>query len=94
MPIYTYQESTTHSYPNFTVYDWLEDGVLIGWRVNPNEGYVFYDINEHATDLDPETGEEVEVHFYYTVRYFPDDYNWENFSLVAVPRSEVGEEEF
>lgn len=37
------------------------------------------------------TMEEVPVTYYYTVRSFPKRYNWENFSLVAVPRESVDE---
>lgn len=87
-----YQESTEHNiYPNLTVYDCIDNGELTGWRVNANEDYVFYDTTANNTELDPETMEEIPVIYYYTVRYFPLRKNWDNFSLVAVPRDTVDE---
>lgn len=87
----TYQISTEHNnYPNLTVYDTLSDGVLAGWRVNANEGYVFYDTNDETFELD-ENGNEVPVTYYYTVGYFPKILDWDTFGLVAVLRSSVDE---
>lgn len=86
------QISTEHNiYPNLTVYDRIADGVAAGWEVRANEGYVFYDTTANNTDFDPETGEEVPVTFYYIIRMFPRNYNWANFSLVAVPREGIDE---
>lgn len=90
MATYTFEVSTEHNiYPNITVYDRFRDGVLNGWRVNANEGYVFYDENAEDTILDPETMEEVPITYYYTIRYLNPNYNWANFALVAVPRNSV-----
>ena len=88
---YTYVPSTEHNiYPNMTVYDrfWNETEAD-GWRVNANEGYVFYDANANDTRIDPITGDEVPVIYYYTVRALSYRYNWANFALVAVPRDSV-----
>ena len=92
MAVYTYVVSTEHNiYPNLTVYDRLADGVPSGWRVNANEGYVYYNANDSYTDIDPDTGEEIPVTYYYTQTLLPRTYNWNNFDLVAVPRSSVDE---
>lgn len=89
---YTYTVSTEHNiYPNLTVYDRFWDGEPSGWRVNANEGYVFYDANANDIGLDPETGEEIPVTYYYTVQAMSRYYNWANFALVAVPREDVDE---
>ena len=105
MAEWTEQISTEHNnYPNITVYDRFADGEARGWRVQANDGYVFYDENANDTEImvdpntgmdviDPETGlpVEVPVTYYYTVRYLPRTYNWANFALVAVPRDSVDE---
>ena len=90
MATYTYVESTEHNiYPNLTVYDRLRDGSPAGWRVNANDGYVFYDENAEDVTIDPETMMEVPITYYYTTRLYPPTYNWANFALVAVPRDSV-----
>ena len=90
---YTYRVSEEHNiYPNLTVYDRIWDETEHdGYRVNANEGYVFYDTTANDTEIDPETMEERPVIYYKTVRTFPLRYNWDNFSLVAVPRDSVDE---
>lgn len=91
MATYVYVESTEHNgYLNITVYDRLKDGVLSGWRVTPNEGYVIYDANDISYDFD-ENDNLIEVTHYYTQANLPLTYNWDNFSWVAVLRSEVDE---
>lgn len=91
MATYTYVESTEHTgYTNITVFDRLEDGVLSGWKVLPNEGYAMYDTNDNFTEPD-EYGNEIPVTWYYTQANLPLMYNWNNFSWVAVLRSEVNE---
>lgn len=95
MADYTYVASEEHNiYPNLTVYDRLADGSPAGWRVNANDGYVYYDANANDTELDPETMEEIPVTYYYTQRLLPRTYNWANFALVAVPRDSVDEKYF
>ena len=92
MAEWTFPVDTEHNiYPNFTVKQRLRDGVLKGYRVVPNEGYVFYDTTEEHFELDPETMIETPVIHYYTEMDFPITYNWGNFSLVAVLRSTVDE---
>ena len=90
---YTYRVSTEHNiYPNITVYDRFWDGEEAdGWRVEANEGYVFYDPNANNTDIDQTTGEEIPVIYYYTLMLLTRYYNWANFSLIAVPRESVDE---
>lgn len=90
---YTYVPSAEHNiYPNLTVYDRFWNGTEPdGWRVNANEGYVFYDENANNTEIDPNTGEEKTVIYYYTVMALSYRYNWANFALVAVPRASVDE---
>lgn len=92
MATYTYEISSEHNiYPNITIYDSLTDGQLDGWRMNANEGYVFYDTSANNTEFDPETMMEVPVIYYYTISYLPRTYNWANFHWVAVPRESVDE---
>ena len=92
MATITYQVSTKHNiYPNLTIYDRFVDGVQNGWRVNANEGYVFYDITANDVELDPETMEERPVTYYYTVMSLNRNHDWSTFSQVAVPRDSVDE---
>lgn len=92
MAVYTYEISTEHNiYPNITVYDRFRDGVLTGWRINANEGYVMYHANANDTELDPETNEEIPVTYYYTVATKSLTSSWDNFDWVAVLRDSVDE---
>ena len=87
----TYTPST-YDFPNLIVENKYIDGEHRGWRVTPTEGYVFYDLTDEViTELDPETGEEVSVIYYYTLAYLPRNYNFEEFQVVAVPRDSVDE---
>ena len=91
MAVYTFEISAEHNnYPNLTVYDRFRDGSPLGWKVEANPGYVFYDTTENNTELD-ENGNEVPVTYYYTLMYISPYFNWANFSLVAVPRDSVDE---
>ena len=88
-----YRVSAEHNiYPNITVeegyYESAPDTTL-RYRVTPNVGYVFYDTTERNYELDPETGLEREVTHYYRLAYLTRNYNFDNFSFVAVPESEV-----
>lgn len=92
MAVYTQVLSTEHNvYPDITIYDRLRDGVLSGWDVYANEGYVMYHANANDTELDPDTMEEIPVTYYYTEAGLPPNYNWANFDYVAVPRDSVDE---
>lgn len=95
MAEYTFVVAEEFNYPNITIYKKLCDGVQTAWRMNANEGYVFYDVNANdvETQFNPETGleEEVPVTYYYTVRSIPLNYNWNNFHWAAVPRDSVDE---
>lgn len=91
MAVYTYAVSKEHNiYPNLTVYDRFRNGVLYGWKVEANPGYVFHDTTENYTEPDKD-GNEVPVTYYYTVMGISPYYNWANFALVAVPRDSVDE---
>ena len=91
-----YRISTTHNvYPNLTVYEKYYDtdtNTVIGFRVNANEGYVFKDTSETNYELDTETGIEREVTHYYRLAYLTRNFNFANFSFVAIPESEVDHE--
>ena len=92
MATYTYEIDTEHNeYPNLTVEKVLCDGEFVYWRVQANNGYVFYDTNAEDTEFDPETDEEMPVVYYYATRILPPRYDWSGFSLVAVPRDSVDE---
>ena len=91
MATWTYEVSTEHNYPNITVYKGLRDGVHANWRVNANEGYVFYNSTAIDTEYNPETGEDIPVTYYYTEAILTLNYNFANFPYVAVPRDSVDE---
>ena len=85
----TYEISKEHNnYPNLTVYETLSDGVLAGWRVNADEGYVFYDTNDEHLETDE--GEQEKPVIYYSAEcYFPRTLDWNTFGLVAVLQSSI-----
>ncbi len=103
-----YRPSTEHNiYPNLIVderFDTTNPSKILGYRVRPQEGYVFYDSTANDTEpkIDPETGEtvidfltglpvEVPVIYYRTVAGLPINYNFNNFPYIAVLRSAVDE---
>ena len=93
MADFIYQVVAEHNiYPNITVCKTLMNGVQTGWRVTPNDGYVFYDTTDEYTEFNPETEEDVPVRRYFTIAYLPLIYNWDNFGYVAVLRSEITSE--
>lgn len=89
--VYTEEVATDIVFPNITICRQYADGVLYGYRAYPNEGYVMYDTTDNNIDFDAETGEEISVTYYYTMAGFPANFNFANFTWVAVPRSEVDE---
>ena len=90
MAVYTYEISTEHNFPNITVYRRLKDGILSGWEVKVNDGYVMYNPNDPQIEYD-EDDNEITVYWYYTIKVLPVTYNFANFPWVAVPRDSVDE---
>lgn len=91
MAVITYEVATDINIPNITIERRLSDGVLTGYRMTANEGYVFYDTTANNTELDPETNEEIPVTYYYTIGILSKNTNFDNFPYVAVPRDSVDE---
>ena len=80
-----YEISAEHNnYTNLTVYDRTDGDMSRGWRVNANDGYVMYDPTV-------ELGEQEEI-YYSKVRYLPRNYDWSQFSLVAVQEDKGGDQ--
>lgn len=91
MAVYREELNTNYNFPNIYVYNRYRDDVLTGYKVYPHDGYVMYRTNANDTELNPETGEEVPVRYYYTQAGLSLNHNFDNFYWVAVPRSEVDE---
>lgn len=104
MAVYTEKINTNYNFPNIDIFNWLKDGVVIGYRARPQTGYVMYDTTEQHSELqtDPETGDfvldemgnpiEMPVIYYYTMAGFPLAFDFNNnFTWVAVLRSTVNE---
>lgn len=95
MAVYTDVLNENISFPNIDIYNILKDGVLNGYKVKPQDGYVMYDTTDEHTDFvfDEEQGMYVEVPVihYFTEAILPLNFNFNNFSWVAVLRSEVDE---
>lgn len=89
MSEFTVVVANEYKFHNITVYKKLENDIQYAWRINTNDGYVMYNINDNNTELDPITGEEIPVKYYYTVAHCPLNYNFDNFSWVAVPEDSV-----
>ena len=91
MAVYTFEVSAEHNiYPDLTVYDRFRDGSPLGWKVEANPGYVFYDTTDDHREFD-KNGKEVHVIHYFTIMYISPYFDWNNFSLIAVPRDSVDE---
>lgn len=91
----TYELSVDHNvYPHLTVWDRLQGGRHAGFRVNAEQGFVFYDSSEEREPvIDPMTGEKLPVEIYYArVRYLPRNYDWSKFALCAVREEETARE--
>lgn len=78
-------------FPNVSVYRKYRDGVLCGFEVYADNGYVMYDKKASITELDPKTSEEIPVTYYYTWVSCPLSCDFSNFSYIAVPRTSVDE---
>lgn len=90
MATYTKEIATDITFPNITVWRQYKDGVHYGFEVRTNDGYVMYDTEEQNYEID-EDGNEYPVTYYYRVMYCPLRYDFDNFTYVAVLRSEVDE---
>ena len=79
------------SYPHIDIYERVYDGAFNGYTAKAQEGYVFYEKDTFSSEIDPETGELINVIYYYRIRLFPPNYNMETFNLVAVREDTVEE---
>lgn len=91
MATYTYEIATEFNYPNIAVYKRLRDGIQNSWRIEANPGYVMYNTEANNMEIDPNTGLEVPVTYYYRSTTCPLNWNWDNFHFVAVPEGSVEE---
>lgn len=91
MAVYTEELNTNYNFPNISIYNRYKDGVLCAYRAYPNEGYVMYDTTEEEWQQDSPDSEPYLVTYYYTMVGLPLRTNFDNFSFVAVLRSEVDE---
>lgn len=91
MAVYTYEIATEYHFPNLTIYKTFCDGVHDGWRINTNAEYVYYDTSANDMRLDPDTEKMTPITYYYTVRHCPLNYNFDDFTLIAVPRDGIDE---
>ena len=73
------------NYPHLKIYRRMVDGVLGGYRVNSDNGYVMYDINDENAEIEPETGKELSTPYYCTLAYLPINFDFADFSFKAVP---------
>ena len=89
--MFTYELATDYNYPNINIYRRYYNGEFNGWKAETADGYVMYNPNANNTELDPETGLERPVIYYYTGTDLPLRYNIDNFPYVAVLRSSVDE---
>lgn len=95
MAVWTREINTDFNFPNINILNVLKDGVLNNYEAVPQDGYVMYDTTDEHTDwiFDEEQGMyvEVPVTHYFTMAGFPLNFNFDNFTWVAVLRSEVDE---
>lgn len=91
MGAYSQQLATDITFEHIKVYRQYDDGVHYGYLVETDEGYVMYDTAANDTELDPDTMLERPVTYYYTGMVCPLNFNFDNFTWVAVPRDSVDE---
>ena len=91
MAVITFEPAPDIVLENMTAQRKYVDGVFSATRIYANEGYVMYDTTDENYELDPDTLEEILVTYYYTQVTFPAQFDFANFTWVAVPRSEVDE---
>lgn len=93
MATWTYEVATEYNFPNITIWKQFRDGILANYRIEANENYVMYDINDEYYEIDEETGQEVQVLHYFTEAVCPLNYplGEDTFPWRAVLRSSVDE---
>lgn len=102
MAVYTEELNTNFNFPHIDIYNRYRDGVLTGYKVYPQEGYVMYDTTDEYTETQfDENGDivfdengnpvEIPVRRYFTMAGLSLRTNFDNFTWVAVLRSEVDE---
>ena len=82
--------SLDYNFPNITVYQKLKDGIQYAWKITTHEGYVMYDTTADDKDYDEE-GNAFPITYYYTVAHCPLDYDFTNFSWVALSKEYIPE---
>ena len=91
MAVYTENLATDIIFPHFIIYRRYADGEHCGYRLAMEEGYAFYDTTEENWQQDSPDSEPYQVTYYYTMAYLPLRFNFDNWTYVAVLRSEVDE---
>lgn len=82
--------NTDYNFPNINIYNRISNGTHTGYQAIPKTGYVMYDTSDNPQkEFNPETGEYFDTIQYCDLAGFPLHYNFDNFSWVAVPTSEV-----
>lgn len=86
---YTIVLATDLAYYHLNIYRLFKDGLLQGYRVLPDNGYVFYNIYANDTEFDRDTEQEKKVYYYKTRAELPATYDFTNFPYLAVAQDEV-----
>ena len=89
MAEYTTELCTKYNFSHIDIYKQLYDGELYGYEIKPHSGYVMYSIAEQDIKVDDETGEEIPVIYCYKRALCPLNYNFNDFSWIAVPEDEA-----
>ena len=89
--MWTQEIATEFNFPNITVYRLLKDGEHKSWRFVSNAGYVMYDTTAEVYEQPDPFSPPVRVTHYFTNVDCPLNYDWDNFTWVAVPRDSVDE---
>ena len=84
--------NTNFNFTNINIYNRISNGVHTGYQAIPYDGYVMYDTNDEEMPIYDDFGNIIGYHkCYFTLAGFPSTYNFDNFSWVAVQRTEVSE---
>lgn len=92
MAEYTETLATDITFPHIEVYRKYRDGEHYGYKIVPEEGYLMYDTSCNDMIYDPETGTDVPHISYCRVAHAPLNFDFDNFTWVAVLESEIDED--
>lgn len=89
MENYTFELEKEFNFPHISIYRRLRDGEHVGYRINANKNYVFYDTLANDMEIDPNTLKSKSVTYYHYVAFHTRNYDFSKFHYKAVLENSV-----